>query len=97
MIAAAVNFGSIYLRRYFGGRVSLDVQHDLRTELFGSLSRLDGARQDEIRTGQLVGRSISDLNMVQGLLSMAPVTIGNIALFAVSLVIMVILSPLLTS
>jgi ATP-binding cassette subfamily B protein len=96
IIAAAVNFGSIYLRRYHGGRLSLDVQHDLRTELFGSLSRLDGARQDEIRTGQLVGRSISDLNMVQGLLSMAPVTIGNIALFAVSLVIMVILSPVLT-
>ena len=96
IIAAAVNFGSIYLRRYHGGRLSLDVQHDLRTELFGSLSRLDGARQDEIRTGQLVGRSISDLNMVQGLLSMAPITIGNIALFAVSLVIMVILSPVLT-
>ena len=51
LIAAAVNFGSIYLRRYYGGRLSLDVQHDLRTGLFGSLSRLDGARQDEIRTG----------------------------------------------
>ena len=96
LVAAAVNFASIYLRRYHGGRLSLDVQHDLRTGLFGSLSRLDGARQDEIRTGQLVGRSISDLNMVQGLLSMAPITIGNIALFVVSLIIMVILSPVLT-
>jgi len=70
VLAAAVNFGGIYLRRYRGGQLSLDVQHDLRTELFGSLSRLDGARQDEIHTWQLVGRSISDLNMVQGLLSM---------------------------
>ena len=96
LVAAAVNFGSIYMRRYYGGRLSLDVQHDLRTDLFGSLSRLDGARQDEIRTGQLVGRSISDLNMVQGLLSMAPATLANIALFAVSLVIMFILSPVLT-
>ena len=96
LVAAAVNFASVYLRRYHGGRLSLDVQHDLRTGLFGSLSRLDGARQDEIRTGQLVGRSISDLNMVQGLLSMAPITIGNIALFVVSLIVMVILSPLLT-
>ena len=34
--------------------------------------------------------------MVQGLLSMAPITIGNIALFVVSLIIMVILSPVLT-
>src|SRR5580658_8698111 len=96
LVAAAVNFVGIYLRRYHGGRLSLDVQHDMRTELFDSLSRLDGARQDEIRTGQLVGRSISDLNMVQGIMSMVPVTLGNIVLFAVSLGVMVVLSPVLT-
>src|SRR5580658_4952266 len=93
---AAVNFGGTYLRRFKGGQLSLDVQHDLRTELFDSLSRLDGARQDEIRTGQLVGRSISDLNMVQGIMSMVPVTLGNLVLFLVSLGIMVVLSPVLT-
>ena len=96
VIAAAVNFGGIYLRRYRGGKLSLDVQHDLRTELFDSLSRLDGARQDEIHTGQLVGRSISDLNMVQSILSMVPVTLGNLALFVLSITIMVVLSPVLT-
>ena len=96
VVAAGVNFGGIYLRRYRGGRVSLDVQHDLRTELFAALSRLDGARQDEIRTGQLVGRSISDLNMVQGILSMVPVTLGNLVLLVLTLVIMVVLSPVLT-
>jgi ATP-binding cassette, subfamily B, bacterial len=95
-VAAGVNFGGIYLRRYRGGRLSLDVQHDLRTELFAALSRLDGARQDEIRTGQLVGRSISDLNMVQGILSMVPVTLGNLVLFVLTLGIMVVLSPVLT-
>jgi ATP-binding cassette, subfamily B, bacterial len=93
---AAVNFGAIYTRRYIGGRVSLDVQYDLRTDLFDSLSGLDGARQDEIHTGQLVGRSISDLNMVQSILSMVPVTLGNLALFIVSIGIMVVLSPVLT-
>ena len=96
LVAAAVNFAGIYLRRYNGGRVSLDVQHDLRTELLDSLSRLDAARQDEIHTGQLIGRSISDLNMVQGLLSMVPITLGNLALFVASLGIMVVLSPVLT-
>ncbi len=94
--AAAVNFGGIYLRRYYGGRLSLDVQHQMRTELFDSLSRLDGKRQDEIHTGQLVGRSISDLNMVQGILSMVPITLGNLALFVLSIAIMVVLSPVLT-
>src|SRR5215471_3969448 len=96
VLAAAVNFGGIYLRRYRGGQLSLDVQHELRTELFDSLSRLDGARQDEMRTGQLVGRAISDLNMVQGLLSMVPVTLGNIVLFVLTIGIMVALSPVLT-
>jgi ATP-binding cassette, subfamily B, bacterial len=96
VVAAAVNFYGIYLRRYRGGRLSLDVQHELRTELFDSLSRLDGARQDEMRTGQLVGRAISDLNMVQGLLSMVPVTLGNIVLFVLTIGIMVALSPVLT-
>ncbi len=96
VIAAAINFVAIYLRRYHGGRLALDVQHELRTELFDSLSRLDGARQDEIYTGQLVGRSISDLNMVQGILSMVPITLGNFALFILSIGIMVVLSPVLT-
>jgi ATP-binding cassette subfamily B protein len=96
LVAAAVVFGSIYLRRYYGGRLSLDVQHELRTELFDSLSRLDGARQDEIHTGQLVGRSISDLNMVQSILSMVPITLGNLVLFVLSIGIMAVLSPVLT-
>src|SRR5437763_5506069 len=97
LVAAAVlSFGGVAVRRYMGGRVSLDVQHDLRTELLGSLSRLDGARQDELHTGQVVSRSISDVNMVQGLLSMIPVTAGNLVMFAASLIIMLFLSPLLT-
>jgi ATP-binding cassette, subfamily B, bacterial len=93
LIAAAANFAGIYMRRYRGGKMALDVQHAMRTELFDSLSRLDGARQDEIHTGQLVGRSISDLNMVQGLLQWMPLTLGSVLLFVFSLVIMVILSP----
>jgi ATP-binding cassette subfamily B protein len=84
------------MRRYRGGKTALDVQHAMWTELFESLSKLDGARQDEIHTGQLVGRSISDINMVQGLLSWMPLIIGSVLLFVFSLVIMVSLSPLLS-
>ncbi len=94
--AALLNFAGMYLRRYVGGRLALDVQHDLRTALFSSLSRLDGARQDELHTGQIVSRSISDINMTQGLLSMVPMLLGNILLFVLSLVVMVFLSPTLT-
>jgi ATP-binding cassette, subfamily B, bacterial len=94
--AALANFGALYLRRYRAGQMSLDVQHDLRTEILGSLSRLDGTRQDELHTGQIVSRSISDISMVQSLLSMVPMLMGNVVLFAGSLIAMAVLSPLLT-
>ena len=95
IVAGLLSFGCVYLRRYRGGQLSLDVQHDLRTELFGSLTRLDGARQDQLHTGQIVSRSITDLNMVQSLLSMMPMLVGNALLFVLSLGIMFYLSPLL--
>ncbi|MGP4113574.1 ABC transporter ATP-binding protein [Streptomyces sp. 4N509B] len=94
--AAVVVYVLTYIRRYYGGRLGIDVQHDLRTEMFRSITRLDGRRQDQLSTGQVVGRATSDLQFVQGLLFMMPMTIGNLMLFAVSLVVMVTLSPPLT-
>ncbi|WP_052397231.1 ABC transporter ATP-binding protein [Streptomyces sp. NRRL F-5123] len=94
--AAVVVYGLTYMRRYYGGRLALDVQHDLRTEMFGTIMRLDGRRQDELSTGQVVGRATSDLQLIQGLLFMLPMVIGNLLLFLLSLVVMLVLSPLLT-
>src|SRR5215469_822195 len=96
IVAAVANFAGLYVRRYRGGRLSLDVQHDLRTQLFSALSRLDGTRQDELHTGQIVSRSISDLTMIQSLLSMVPMLIGNAVLFVGSMIAMAFLSPTLT-
>jgi ATP-binding cassette subfamily B protein len=96
VVVALLNFGGAYVRRYQGGRVSLDVQHDLRTELFGALTHLDGARQDQLHTGQVVSRSISDLAMVQGMLAMVPVLFSNALQFMLSVAIMAVLSPQLT-
>ncbi|MFI1000671.1 ABC transporter ATP-binding protein [Streptomyces galbus] len=94
--AAVLVYASAYVRRYYGGRLALDVQHDLRTEMFATITRLDGRRQDELSTGQVVGRATSDLQLIQGLLFMLPMTIGNFALFLVSLVVMAWLSVPLT-
>jgi ATP-binding cassette subfamily B protein len=94
---AAGGFGAAYLRRYRGGRVSLDVQFDLRNAVFDRLSRLDFARHDEMQTGQLVSRANSDLALLQGLLSFLPIMTGNILLLVASTVIMFVLSPLLAT
>jgi ATP-binding cassette, subfamily B, bacterial len=96
LAAALASFGGLYVRRYRGGQLSLDVQHDLRTQLFSALSRLDGTRQDELHTGQIVSRSISDLTMIQALLSMVPLLMGSAVLFVGSLIAMAFLSPVLT-
>ncbi|MBL1105183.1 ABC transporter ATP-binding protein [Streptomyces sp. 5-8] len=94
--AAVLVYALTYVRRFYGGRLALDVQHDLRTEMYGTITRLDGRRQDELSTGQVVGRATSDLQLIQGLLFMLPMTIGNVLLFLISLVIMAWLSLPLT-
>ncbi|HEX8768253.1 MAG TPA: ABC transporter ATP-binding protein, partial [Jatrophihabitans sp.] len=96
VVAALVQYGLTFARRFTAGRLSLDVQFDLRADVFKSLQRLDGAAQDALQTGQVVSRSISDVGLVQGLLSFVPMLTGNVLLFGVSLVAMVWLSPLLT-
>ncbi|MFE6333069.1 ABC transporter ATP-binding protein [Streptomyces sp. NPDC057798] len=97
IVAAVLVYVFTYIRRYYGGRLALDVQHDLRTAMFGTITRLDGRRQDELSTGQVVGRATSDLQLIQGLLFMLPMTIGNFALFFVSLIVMAWLSLPLTA
>ncbi|ROQ32479.1 ATP-binding cassette subfamily B protein [Streptomyces sp. PanSC19] len=94
--AAVLVYLLTYVRRYYGGRLALDVQHDLRTDMYGTVTRLDGRRQDELSTGQVVGRATSDLQLIQGLLFMLPMTIGNVLLFLISLAVMAWLSIPLT-
>ncbi|MBC9725187.1 ABC transporter ATP-binding protein [Streptomyces sp. TRM68367] len=96
IVAALLVYAFTYIRRYYGGRLALDVQHDLRTEMYNTITRLDGRRQDELSTGQVVGRATSDLQLIQGLLFMLPMTIGNFLLFLISLVVMAWLSLPLT-
>ncbi len=91
-----LNFVAGYVRRYYGGRVSLDVQYDLRTAIFERLQRLDFARHDEMETGQLVSRSSSDVGLIQGMLAFLPVMCGNLVQLVVAFGFMLWFSPLLT-
>ncbi|WP_189151857.1 ABC transporter ATP-binding protein [Streptomyces lacrimifluminis] len=96
VVAAVLVYVLTYIRRYYGGRLALDVQYDLRTEMFETITRLDGRRQDEMSTGQIVGRATSDLQLIQSLFYMLPMTLGNVLLFVISLAIMAWLSLPLT-
>ncbi|SDG52321.1 ABC transporter ATP-binding protein [Klenkia brasiliensis] len=96
VVAGFVRFAAGFTRRYLAGRLSLDVQYDLRNDVAVALSRLDGPGQDRTQTGQVVSRSISDVTLVQGLLAFLPNLAGNALLFVVSIAVMAWLSPLLT-
>jgi ATP-binding cassette, subfamily B, bacterial len=92
-VLAVLRFGAAFLRRYLGGRLALDVQHDLRRQVFASVQRLDGAAQDAMRTGQVVSRAITDLQLVQSLLMIVPLSAGTVVMVVVSLGAMLWISP----
>ena len=95
IVLGLLMFVFAYNRRYRGGRIALDVQHDMRTAVFRQLQHLDFARHDELQTGQLVSRASSDVALIQGFLQFLPIGVANVLMFLVSLIAMFILSPLL--
>ncbi|HXR71549.1 ABC transporter ATP-binding protein, partial [Actinocrinis sp.] len=96
LAVAALNLVVSRTRRYIGGRIGIEVQNDLRTDVFDALTQLDGQGQDNLETGQIVSRSSSDINIVAQLLGMAPMLGGMLLMFVSSLIAMLVLSPLLT-
>lgn len=85
-----------YARRYSAGLLSLRTQNRLRLDLMGTLLRLSGRDQDRLSVGQLVSRSITDLQLIQGLLAMVPLSLGAAVQVVLSLAVMLYLSPTLT-
>src|SRR4051812_5585172 len=96
ILAGVFGFVAAYIRRYVGGRVSLDVQYDLRNAVYERLQRLDFASHDAMQTGQLVSRASSDVGLLQGLLMFLPIMLGNFVMLGVALCVMLYLSPPLT-
>jgi ATP-binding cassette, subfamily B, bacterial len=95
LVLAAAAFGFAYLRRYHGARVALEVQYDLRNAMHDHLQSMDAENLARMPTGQLVGRANSDTTLVQGLLNYFPIMSSNALLVLMSVVVMLVLSPLL--
>jgi ATP-binding cassette subfamily B protein len=93
VLLACVRFGTAVGRRWLAGRLALDVQHEIRVSLLTALHRYDGPGQDGLRTGQVVSRSISDLQLVQGLLAVAPMSLMQLLLAVLAAGVMLVLSP----
>ncbi|GAA3437859.1 ABC transporter ATP-binding protein [Kutzneria kofuensis] len=97
VLAGVIRFAAAATRQYFGGRLALDVQRELRADVFAATQRLDSARRDEMSSGQLLSRACTDVSLVQGLLDGLPMAAGTVLLFGGYLIVMLWLSPLLTA
>lgn len=76
------------VRRWASGRLAATAQHWLRLELLRTMHRLDGNGQDDIVTGQIVSRSISDLNQYSMVLGQTPMFFTRALQLAGTLVVM---------
>ncbi|MBK5222813.1 MAG: ABC transporter ATP-binding protein [Acidimicrobiia bacterium] len=92
-----VRFALSFVRRFGAGRLGIDIEFDLRNDIYDHLHRLDFARHDEFQSGQLVSRANSDVRVLQMLLGYLPFMTGSVVLFGLSLVIMLSLSVPLTA
>ncbi|WP_284523022.1 ABC transporter ATP-binding protein [Corynebacterium aquatimens] len=97
MVAVALaTYAFNWVRRYTSGRLASTSQHWLRVELLRTLHRLDGPGQDKIEAGQIVSRSITDLNQFHMVLASAPMLLTRALQLAATLVVMFIMDIPLT-
>jgi ATP-binding cassette subfamily B protein len=77
-------------------RVAYDLEADLRTTMFGHLTRMDFGFYDRVQAGQLISRANSDIRSVQMFLTFAPLIALNLVSFVVALGLMVTINVGLT-
>jgi ATP-binding cassette subfamily B protein len=95
MVAAVLRFVVQFGQRATASRLATRVQHELRVALLASLYRYSGEQQDALRRGEVVSRSVTDLQVIQALLALAPQAAAAVCHVTVQIVIMFVLSPVL--
>ncbi|EEJ9031014.1 ABC transporter ATP-binding protein [Salmonella enterica subsp. enterica serovar Oslo] len=96
LLIALFDFIGNYVRRGYAGELSLWVQHTLRSRVFDSIQKLDGAGQDALRTGQVISRTNNDLQQVHALLQMCPVPLAVLTYYVAGIAVMLWMSPSMT-
>jgi ABC-type multidrug transport system fused ATPase/permease subunit len=92
--AVLIRWALTYARRMIAGRVSLGIEYDLRTRLYGQLQRLELGFFDHQQTGQLMSRATVDLQAVRFFLGYGLVFIlQSVLTIVLAGVIMVAVNP----
>ena len=85
-----------WMRRWFGGRVAIEAETDLRRRLHAHLQQLDPVTHGALSQGQVVSRANADVTMINQLISTIPLVSSSVVQLVISIVVMLTLSPLLT-
>ena len=88
LLVGLVQAGGTALRRYSAFRISYRAETDLRQRLFAHLQRLHFAFHDQAQTGQLMARANSDIQQVNQVVIMLPLTISNIIILVGTVAVM---------
>jgi ATP-binding cassette subfamily B protein len=88
-VVVAVTTGA---RRYQAFGIALRAETDLRQRMFAHLQRLHFAYHDRAQTGQLMARSATDLQQINSLFTLIPITIANATIVAGVTVILLLVN-----
>ncbi|MCC5952829.1 MAG: ABC transporter ATP-binding protein [Acidimicrobiia bacterium] len=83
------------LRRYFAFRESRLVEARLRQKIFAHTQRLHFAYHDRVQTGELLSRANTDLQQIQAMVVLIPLTISNAVTVLSVAVILMVMDPTL--
>jgi ATP-binding cassette, subfamily B, bacterial len=81
------------VRRYAAFRLALRVETDLRMRLVAHLQQLHFAFHDEAQTGQLMARANTDIQQINQVVLLIPLTIASTLSMLAVIVILVLRSP----
>lgn len=96
VIAGVLRVALTVFRRLVAGRVSLDVEYELRQNFYGHLQELEPAFFDNNQTGQLMSRGTSDLQSIRFFLGYGLIFLTQNALtILLSAAVMLWLDPVL--
>jgi ATP-binding cassette subfamily B protein len=81
------------VRRYAAFAVALSVERDVRLRLVAHLQRLHFSFHDEASTGQLMAYANTDIQQVQNVILLIPLTIASLIQMVAVAIVLVIESP----
>ena len=82
-----------FIQAQLSDRLSYQIEFDLRVWLYTHIQSAELRSLDQVATGQLITRSITDLQLVEQLLRIAPTLIGIAPLLLALGLVVVILNP----